>query len=182
MQAPYMYTITDGVLLSPLCLDDSDALADYFESLSAQTRARFQPHPLTRDSARAICNALENPPARFCLRQRDSMIGYFIVTPRMPVHEIERFARVGIGLEAGRDFAFAPSVADAHQGRGLASLAMPHLMAIARKQGARSLVLLGGTQETNAQGIRFYERFGFQRCGGYYTDVFNHDMQLVLSI
>ena len=54
-------------------------------------------------------------------------------------------------------------------------------IALATTTGARSLVLMGGTQASNARAIRFYEKSGFVRYGGYQTDQWNHDMRLLLE-
>ena len=73
------------------------------------------------------------------------------------------------------------SIADDCQNTGLASAVMPHIIANARSRGARSLVLMGGTQASNSRAIAFFEKHGFVRCGGYWTDRYNYDMRLVLE-
>lgn len=169
------------VTLQQFASGDAAALADYFDRLSPESRARFQPHPLTRDAAESICARRDEPAIRLVLWNAGAIVGYFILEPRMSPHEAARYAAFGIALESESDWLFAPSVADGYQGRGLASLAMPHLIGLAKRRGARSLVLMGGTQAGNARAIAFYEKFGFQRHGGYQTHVFNHDMRLVFE-
>jgi ribosomal protein S18 acetylase RimI-like enzyme len=39
---------------------------------------------------------------------------------------------------------------------------------------------MGGTQASNARDIAFYEKHGFVRCGGFWTDQYNHDMRLTM--
>jgi ribosomal protein S18 acetylase RimI-like enzyme len=39
---------------------------------------------------------------------------------------------------------------------------------------------MGGTQASNARAIAFYEKHGFVRCGGFWSDQYNHDMRLWL--
>jgi GNAT superfamily N-acetyltransferase len=174
-------TLRPGISLDWLSANDASSLGDYFAALSAESKRRFQPHPLTHASAAELC-ATRNPAVRrLVLRAGRQIIGYFILDPTVGVDELTRYAALGVLLESGRDWLFAPSVADTHQNQGLASRAMPHLIALARQAGARSLVLMGGTQGTNARAIAFYEKSGFERCGGYQTDQWNHDMRLRLG-
>jgi GNAT superfamily N-acetyltransferase len=177
------FAISEGVVLRSLRADDTDRLAAYFEALTPATTTRFQPHPLTRGQAGIVCGAVGSPESalRLVLEHDNGVIGYFILELTVRSDDAARYAAQGITLEAGRDLLFAPSVADAWQDRGLSSLAMPHLIALARQAGARSLVLMGGTQATNARAIRFYEKFGFEHRGGYQTDVWNHDMRLLIN-
>jgi GNAT superfamily N-acetyltransferase len=173
--------LAPGISLDWLAANDAIALGDYFLALSAESKRRFQPHPLTLESAAELCAARNSAVRRLVLRTGGQIIGYFILDPNVGADELTRYAALGIQLESGRDWLFAPSVADSHQNRGLASQAMPHLIALARQSGARSLVLMGGTQGTNARAIAFYEKSGFRRCGGYQTDQWNHDMRLPLD-
>jgi GNAT superfamily N-acetyltransferase len=173
--------LAGGLVLRPLCRTDAAGLADYFDSLSSESKRRFQPHPLTAPHAAAICSNACMGVLRMVVAGSGSIVGYFILDPDPGIHETERYRRQGIDLQAGLDHRFAPSVADAHQNRGIASAAMPHLVRLARERGARSLVLMGGTQATNARAIAFYEKVGFRRYGGYWTEVFNHDMRLAFD-
>lgn len=173
--------LTADVSLAALAQQDAEALAEYFEGLSAETRSRFQPHPLTRKAAVGACGAAESLVGRFVLWKDDVIIGYFILERRMSIHEASRYAKFGLILESGKDLLFAPSIIDEYQSTGLASLAMPHLIEAARRGGARSLVLMGGTQASNTRAIGFYEKFGFKRFGGYWTGIFNHDMRLIVN-
>ncbi|MBV5297223.1 MAG: GNAT family N-acetyltransferase [Rhodoferax sp.] len=173
--------LTKDFVLRSLRHDDSAALGWYFDSLSPASKSRFAPHPLTQTTAQELCATEQSATLRLAIEMAGKIIGYFILEPEMSMHEAARYRQFGIALESGKDFLFAPSVADAFQNRGLASLAMPHLLQLARQSGARSLVLMGGTQATNARAIAFYEKFGFQRFGGYQTELFNHDMRHVLN-
>lgn len=173
--------IAKHLVLRPLSRHDAAALSSYFDALSPASKRRFQPHPLTPEMAEALCAADAAATRRFVIEAGGRLIAYFILEPDMAVHEAARYEPFGISLKSGQDFLFAPSVADEHQGQGIASLAMPHLISEARRHGARSLVLMGGTQATNARAIAFYEKFGFRRFGGYQTEVFNHDMRLVIE-
>ncbi len=166
--------------LRSLAAQDSMLLARYFAELSEETKTRFQPHPLTAEKARDITRNPHESTFRLVLFHGTRICGYFILEAEMSIHEKTRYAEHGIELESGLDVLFAPSILDEYQNTGLASSVMPHLLDLARRINARSLVLMGGTQETNARAIAFYEKFGFKRFGGYSTEMFNHDMRLVL--
>lgn len=173
--------LDNGLLLRSLRATDAELLGAYFEALSARSKSRFQPHPLTAQHAATICADGRDDTLRLVIEGPHAIVGYFILEPRVSFHEIDRYRERGITLEPGLDFMFAPSIADAIQDQGVASSAMPHVIDLARGRGARSLVLMGGTQATNARAIAFYEKFGFQRVGGYQTEVFNHDMRLEIA-
>lgn len=135
----------------------------------------------TLDVAHALGATEDSPSLRFVIEDAGKVIAYFILEPAISVHEADRYGRLGITLKSGRDYMFAASVLDAYQNNGIASLAMPHLIAVAQQSGARSLVLIGGTQATNTRAIAFHGKFGFDRFGGYQTEIFNHDMRLIIE-
>jgi diamine N-acetyltransferase len=174
-------SLTAEVELRSLRADDTERLSAYFAGLSAATLSRYQPHPLTEAMAVQLCATPDDATHRLVLTHADAIIGYFVMEMTVRGSDRDRYAGYGITLEDGLDLLFAPSVADAWQNRGLASLAMPPVIALATATGARSLVLMGGTQASNARAIRFYEKSGFMRHGGYQTDQWNHDMRLLLE-
>lgn len=178
---PIPVAITVEITLRALRSDDGERLAAYFEGLSPSTTSRFQPHPLTREEAMARCGEPPGPATRLVLERGADIVGYFILEAGLRSGDAARYAEQGIMLEVGRDLLFAPSVADMWQNQGLSSQAMPHLIALSQQLGARSLVLMGGTQATNDRAIRFYEKFGFEGCGGYQSEIWNHDMRLMLD-
>lgn len=175
----------DGIhyLFRKLVKADAALLARYFSSLSEATKTRFAPHPLTDEYADKLCQLKLDSAQRFVLLpdSLDKIIGYFILEYHMSPHEARRYREQGVCLESELDPLFAPSIADDYQNRSLASSVMPLIIDAAKEHGARSLVLLGGTQETNRIAIAFYEKFGFKRYGGYQTDIFNYDMRLVFE-
>lgn len=159
---------------------DSITLGLYFENLSAESKSRFGPHPLTYQYAHKICYSENDPAQRFiALLPNGDIAAYVILDFDMIEHERLRYLNYGIELKAKKDVFFAPSVLDAHQNNGLASAIMKKIIGYANKNEIRSLVHLGGTQEPNKLALGFYQKFGFQQLGGYQTEVFNIDMRLV---
>jgi diamine N-acetyltransferase len=170
-----------ALMLRELHADDAKALGQYFDGLTDATTRRFQPHELSAAHAVRLCAEASADTQRFVMLHSEQIIAYFILSRRIPPEDAARYRERGVELDGARDLSFAPSVADAWQDHKVASAAMPHLIAHVRAAGVRSLVLMGGTQATNARAIAFYEKFGFVRGGGYETDVYNHDMRLVLG-
>jgi len=162
---------------------DSEPLGKYFESLSAETRKRYGPHPFTKEFAVELCTRKHDSAIRYVLTLAENkrFVGYFILEFRMSEELFNRYREQGIDLSDGKNPLFAPSIADDYQNTGLASLAMPDLIKAAKNIGAKSLVLMGGTQATNKRAIAFYEKFGFKHVCEFETKVLNYDMWLVLG-
>lgn len=179
--SPGGWPLRRGRLLRHLAIDDVGALQAFFESLGARSRSRFRPHALDPETTRLVVAAPGRSTLRLVVTEGSLIVAYFILEPQVSEHEIGRFREQGITLEPGRDFMFAPAVSDRLHNTGIASDVMPHLLRLARAAGARSLVLMGGTQATNPRAIAFYEKFLFKRHGGYQTEVFNHDMRCLID-
>lgn len=160
---------------------DSSQLGLFFDSLSIETKSKYAPHPLRQQCAKVICNNLDHLQiSRFVVTKENAIIGYFILDFTELTHEIERYATFEINLRAGIDPFFAPCISDSYQNLGISSLAMPKIIDYVKLRCCESLVLLGGTQETNTLGISFYKKWGFTPCGSYFSDINNIDMRLVL--
>jgi RimJ/RimL family protein N-acetyltransferase len=177
------------VVLRRLRPGDAEVFGRYLEGLGAESRRRFAPHPHTMAEARRICGEPATSGAlRFLvLREADGeAAGYFILYPGARPAEIKRYAEYGIPLDSKSDCTFAPSVADAWQGKGLGSAVMTILLGMVRELGFGRVVLSGGTQATNRRAIRYYEKFGFRKVGSFQTEskdsgrLDNHDMMMIL--
>jgi len=169
----------ESFLLKRLTINDSEALGRYFGGLSEETKQKFGPHPLTQNYATFLCHKILENTLRFVLIDENKEIqGYFILDFELIDHEAERYLSFGIELNAGKDIFFAPSIADKYQNSGLASTVMPYIIELLKEEQANSMVLLGGTRESNPLAVAFYEKFGFKKTGGYHSDVYNYDMQL----
>lgn len=161
--------------------NDGLALGEFFNALSAETKSKYGPHPLTSDFAVELCSKLtERETARFVATADNAIVGYFILDFRDITHEIARYATFGIELTPQQDVFFAPCISDQLQNLGIASLVMPQLISYCQQRKCQSIVLLGGTQETNTLGINFYKKWGFIECGSYFSHINNLDMRLVL--
>lgn len=175
-------TCKNGLNIEFRFLDKEDAkpLGDFFESLSSETKNKYGPHPLTTEFAHELCNKLNHSKTtRLIATDKNKVIGYFILDFGEVKHEIDRYASFGIELKPARDPLFAPCISDQYQNTGISSLVMPKIIDYLKSRESKSLVLLGGTQETNTLGINFYKKWGFEECGSYMTEINNLDMRLV---
>ncbi len=158
----------EELLARPLVPDDSSGLGAYFESLSAETRSRFGPHPLDSATATQLCAEIDAARVlRWVAVTGDDLVAYFILMWSVTVYERERYAAHGISLASDVDCTFAPSVADRFQGQGLGTRLFDPLRFIARAAGRRRMVLLGGTQATNARAIAYYRKLGFEELASF---------------
>jgi GNAT superfamily N-acetyltransferase len=167
--------------------DDALILGDYFLGLTDETKRRYGPHRFDRETAQMLCTSTD--PAQ-TLRMiatigegnAEQVIGYIILILGIREDDAKRYEQLGIPLNADTDCTLAPSVADAHQSRGLGSICMKHLISVARRVGRKRMVLWGGTQATNYRAVHFYEKHGFRTVGFFEEPpgFNNHDMIMEL--
>lgn len=172
----------EEVRLRPLQRGDARILGPYFLGLSAATRRFYGPHAFDQETADQICAGLDSSQALRLLATRGSgvaeqVIGYFILVFGVHASDRDRYAQLGMALDAAADCTLAPSVADAYQGAGLGSLMLEHLCHIARACGRTRMVLWGGVRQDNPRAVHFYRKFGFVEKGEFPAGgVGNYDM------
>lgn len=184
MTASHRLRTGEPMTLRPLCAEDAARLGEYFLGLSADTRARYGPHPFDQATADAICAALDPTDMLRMIGttgQEERIVAYVLLKRGAWPSDRERYAKLGIPLEPETVSALAPSVADEYQNQGVGGLLVEHVLGIARGLGQRQVVLWGGVQATNARGIHFYTKWGFRKVGEFFTDKNNHDMILELD-
>lgn len=165
----------EGLLATvrPLRAGDAQALARFFGGLSERTRSFYGPHAFDRETAERLCAEAGDPrTVRFVavLDAEDGvaeMIAYMILTRELGEGDVRRYAEHGPALDAAGIASFAPSVADAWQGRGIGTRMARHVIECARRLGLRQVILMGGVQSLNARGRRLYERLGFRYVGEF---------------
>ena len=134
--------------LRPLQPEDAVRLGAYFAGLSAETRARYGPHPFDQATADTICATLD--PADI-LRMvatvphdgDERIIAYFLLKHGVWDKDRERYEHLGIPLDPETDSTLAPSVADDYQNQGVGNLMMRHILRAAALLGRRRVVLWG---------------------------------------
>ena len=164
---------------------DSKMLGSFFLNLSANTKSKFGPHPLTMGYADELCNAIdETEIQRFIVVKDEEIAGYFILDFNIYLPESVRYKQSAIILESSLDPVFAPCIADKYQNSGIASCAMSFIIKIAQQANLRRIILMGGTQEPNILARSFYSKFGFKEYATFYTEhnqLNNIDMMLELN-
>ena len=165
-----------------LRVEDIDALASYFLSLSEHTKSMYAPHPFTREQAEKICGDLhEDTSVRVIAVSQDGTIAaYFILAGSVGEGDRKRYAELGITLGTD-DCALAPSVADGHQNAGLGSELLRYCVEALACAGVKRLILMGGVKDENERGKHFYEKNGFRRLGSFDNGVLNFDMALEIA-
>jgi GNAT superfamily N-acetyltransferase len=175
----------EHITLRPLQPDDAVRLGAYFAGLSAETRARYGPHPFDQATADTICATLDPSDilrlvATVPHDSEERIIAYFLLKHGLWDKDRQRYEQLGIALNPETDCTFAPSVADDYQNGGVGSLMMSHVLRVAAILGRTRIVLWGGVQATNSRAIHFYTKSGFVKVGEFFTDKNNYDMFLTL--
>jgi GNAT superfamily N-acetyltransferase len=160
------------ITFRPVSKGDVQILGDYFLSLTAETKRRYGPHSFDRATAEQLCATTD--PAKVLRMiattngpESERVIAYMIVILGVREEDVARYTKLGIPLHADTDCTFAPSVADAYQGKGLGSILMVELKRIMCRLGRQRMVLWEGTQATNARAIHFYHKHGFRTVGEF---------------
>jgi GNAT superfamily N-acetyltransferase len=180
------------IALRPLVAKDAQIVGTYFCGLSEDTRRRYAPHKFDQETADAICANVDYadtirmlatlPPPAGTPGGQEQVIAYFILQLGVRDGDRDRYQRLGIALDSETDCVLAPSVADAFQDRGVGSLVMAHVIAVARRLGRKRLVLMGGVRGMNDRAIHFYKKHGFCTVGTFDwpAGFLNYDMILDL--
>ena len=175
------------VLFRQVSSGDAQILGDYFLGLSAETKRRYGPHPFDRATAEQLCRDTDPAEILRMIAIEDTgggqqVIGYLILILGIRDEDAARYVKLGIPLSASTDCTLAPSVADAHQSRGLGSLLMTHLKRVAKRIGRKRMVLWGGTQATNARAIHFYHKHGFRTVGDFEEPAGFNNYDMILDL
>lgn len=162
MIASVSVTLPNGLELEvrPLIISDQEAFGEFLSGLSSATNQLYQPHPLTKEAARDMCENLDYTSQLpfVTVTNEGKIVAYFLFDFRPSTPEINRYKQYGMDIDSTKDCRFAPVVADAYQGQGLGKVIFQSILPILRRLPLRSLILSGGTQEGNKQAINFYEK------------------------
>ncbi len=167
-------------LLRHATCDDILNLLGYLNSLSPESRKRFEPHPFETDS---LYQLIHNPEYILLLAFDENTLfieAYTILKSGWLDFEAERFKGYDLKPQAG-DYTFAPSVADYWQGKGLGSRLFEFtLRQLPEENAPKRIFLWGGVQASNRHAIHFYTKLGFKELGQFENHGTNIDMMLSL--
>ena len=177
----------DRFQIRPLLATDTERLGLFFDALTDASRRVYGPHPLNSEHAKVLCDQIDyGMSLRFVAlgplpTAAQQIVGYMILDLGTRESDAGRYAQVGRPLDGSITATFAPVIADAWQEHGLGSAMIPVITEAARQVGRRQIVLMGGVRDDNPRARHFYEKFGFERVGGFVAGgVDNHDMILQL--
>ncbi len=172
---PHRYTRTisagsDGpLLIRPLMTDDGDLLAMFLGGLSPETRRFSTFSSYDRAMALELCDAIVRyDKLRFVIETPSGEIaGMLEFSFAITENDQARYTRYGFSLDPETDCRFGPTLADEYQNRGIGTLALPFMKDVAGEFGRSRIILWGGVLADNVRAIRYYQKNGFQRVGGF---------------
>ncbi|WP_149263766.1 GNAT family N-acetyltransferase [Actinomadura sp. K4S16] len=177
----------DGARLvfRPLAPGDAQGLADFLAGLSPESRrfSTFDGYDLA--AARELCAAIARyDKLRLVLEEEPSarIVGLLEFSLALPPGDVERYRRAGIRLDETTDCRFGPTLADDHQGKGLATQVFPLVRQVARRLRKRRIILWGGVLADNPRAIRYYEKNGFHRVGTFTGPDAQTSLDMILNL
>ena len=155
-------------------MDESLAgsLATFLSNLSEETHRRFAPHAFDPTTIHEL--AAEKDPD--CLRfvaldhHTANVVAYMLFDRSSLKWEIRRAVSNGFNIDKDKSVRFAPVLANAWQGSGLAGLMFGLVRDRLQLAGFDTILLWGGVQASNTKAIRFYERIGFVQAGRFWHE------------
>lgn len=169
------------ILIRRFSLDDAAHISTFLYKLSPETQQRFAPHAYYPE---AIQDCYKHDPALSSFiaidTKQETIIGYAAFRQGLFMHDIERYTGYANLPDAVSCMNYAPSVADAWQGKGLGTLLLQQTIELAKSAGMQALVLWGGVQCDNEQAIHYYRKNGFIELGSFMHQGCNLDMYLPL--
>jgi len=173
--------VRDGraAMIRSLQESDSEALYDYLQNLSSESRSRFGPHPFDQQTIKHICEHPDKIIQRYVAVEEatSAIIAYMLIHQGMIEADQQRYARRDQFFDPATTVTYAPSVADEWQSSGLGTAMINVIEKELRHRGIRYIILWGGVQATNSKALNFYKKNGYQFIASFwYDNKDNHDM------
>jgi diamine N-acetyltransferase len=168
--------------LRRLLPSDIAALAQYGQQMSDATRSRFAPHPFDNETLRAMYADGQMYRGYVAIEPDTvNIVAYAVVKLGYLEHDAPRLQGYGLSLHHATDATFAPSVADAWQGKGIGKCLLQLIKDELKDTAINRLILWGGVQANNEQAVQYYRRQGFVNLGSFEYNGTNYDMVLPLA-
>ena len=157
---------------------DKEALYDYLQNLSPESRSRFGPHPFDQQTIDKICEQPDKNIQRYiALDESNIIVAYMLIQQGMIEADQQRYAERNQFVDYDTTVTYAPSVADAWQSSGLGTAMVDIIENELKNRGIRHIVLWGGVQATNLKAVNFYKKKGYRYIASFWLDnKDNHDM------
>jgi ribosomal protein S18 acetylase RimI-like enzyme len=152
------------------------SIMKYLQSFDEQNARFFAPHSTDLTTIQSF---YEDPLNRgWCAVDEVSgmLKGYSILRKGVIQNDQDRLKAFGFKLDNRIDASYAPSVASASKGTGLAEAMWKHILDDALQQGRRRIFLWGGVKVENERAVRFYHKLGFIPVGNFFHEGENLDM------
>ncbi len=170
-----------NILIRRFSLEDAAHLSDYLLRLSAATQQRFAPHGYAANAIQAFYQQDPRLGALIAIdTKQEAIIGYAAFRQEAFQHDLQRYTTYTDLPAATQCMNYAPSVADAWQGKGLGKRLLQETIALAKSANMQALVLWGGVQCDNEQAIQYYRKNGFIELDSFMHHGCNLDMYLPL--
>lgn len=159
--------------------DDNEKLFEYFDQhFSKESKSRFGPHPFDKETINEICRNPNEEITRYvAIDEHGNIIAYMLIQQGMIGWDKKRYAERNQSYDHSFSVTFAPSVEDAWQSSGVASVMNSIIENDLRKRNIQNIILWGGVQATNEKAINFYKKLGYQFIASFWHDgKDNHDM------
>jgi ribosomal protein S18 acetylase RimI-like enzyme len=158
---------------------DREAIYNYLQKLSVESRSRFGPHPFDRTTIDSIIDQPDHSIQRYVALDdlTGDIVAYMLIRQGMIEFDIPRYAARNQLFDHAKTVTFAPSVADAWQSTGLGAAMTSSIEADLSDRGIKTIILWGGVQATNTKAVNFYKKLGYRFIASFWHDEKdNHDM------
>ncbi len=171
------------IIIRSLDTSDFENLFIYLNQLSQISCKRFGPHAFDPDSIIDFYRDLHATKLGYIAldMETNEIVAYAIIKTGYLDHEIERLEAYGLKLNPLTDCAFAPSVADKWQGKGIGNQLLHFIINDLKTRNIKRIVLWGGVQADNEHAIQYYLNNGFHKLGQFDYNGVNYDMMLHLN-
>ena len=174
-------TIRNGktVAIRLLKPGDEEALYNYLQNLSTESRSRFGPHSFDKQTIHTICDLTDNDTRRFIAIDESAsvIVSYMLIKQGMIDGDQQRFAQRNQLYDPDTTVTYAPSVADDWQSSGLGTALHNIIEDELKSKGIRYIVLWGGVQASNLKAVNFYRKNGYRIIDSFWHDEKdNYDM------
>jgi ribosomal protein S18 acetylase RimI-like enzyme len=166
-----------NILLRRLNSNDFDKLSEYLQNLSTETKKRFGPHLFDRETIINLYTNSNSANSYIAIDQEaQNIIAYSIIKIGYLEHDNVRLRSYGLVPDNNTDCTFAPSVADAWQGRGIGNALLNFILDDLITFKIKRIILWGGVQTKNYKAVNFYIKNGFKILGKFEYIGENYDM------
>ena len=160
---------------------DQEALYNYLQQLSAESRSRFGPHSFDWRTVQAI---FDQPADNINIQryvawgeQENKIVAYMLIHQGLIDGDRQRYAGRQQFFDEATTVTFAPSVADDWQSSGLGMAMATFIENDLKAKNIQRIILWGGVQASNQKAVNFYKKSGYRFIDSFWHDgKDNHDM------